>query len=286
MEVNGKGQKAKGKNGKWIALLSSLSGRLTDRQIPPKIVDVSSVSTFKSVPITKSPRLTRIFAFHLLLIAFYLLPFTFAQDGEASEVKFAYQFENARFYIPLIKIDLRPNGEGVLKFKRGESDELIDLKFKLFPETMARIRQLYEITNFLSSTENYQDKKDHSNLGWVTLLMSAGERNREARFNYTPNAEINELADIFRAIATQHMDMFDIENAQQFQPLDVPKQLEILENDLRLVRIAEPKQLLPKLREIANGDQAPIIARNQAKRLIESIEKSKFKSPVKTAGSK
>jgi hypothetical protein len=284
MKLEGKGQKEKGKNGKWITPLSVLLGRLTDQQIPPVVADETSASTFKSVSITESRRLARVFAFCLLPFAFCL--FSFAQDGDASEVKFAYQFENTRFYIPLIKIDLRPNGEGVLKFKRGESDELIDLKFKLFPETMARIRQLYETTNFLSSTENYQDKKDHSNLGWVTLLMSAGDRNREARFNYTPNTDINELADIFRAIATQHMDMFDIENAQQFQPLDVPKQLEILENDLRLVRIAEPKQLLPKLREIANGDQAPIIARNQAKRLIESIEKSKFKSPVKTAGSK
>jgi hypothetical protein len=284
MKAKGKRQKAKGKSGKWVVLLSSLLSRLTERQIPPVVVGVLYASIVRSFSLAPNRRLTKVFAFCLLPFAFYLP--SFAQDGDAGDVKFAYQFENTRFYIPLIKIDLRPSGEGVLKFKRGESDELIDLKFKLFPETMARIRQLYEITNFLSSTENYQDKKDHSNLGWVTLLMSAGERNREARFNYTPNPEINELADIFRAVATQHMDMFDIENAQQFQPLDVPKQLEILENDLRLVRIAEPKQLLPKLREIANGDQAPIIARNQAKRLIESIEKSKFKSPVKTAGSK
>ena len=199
MKLKGKGQKAKGKSGKWITLLSSLSGRLTDRQFPLMVAGASSASSFKSFSRTKR-RLARIFALCLLSYAFCLI--SFAQDSDASEVKFAYQFENARFYIPLIKIDLRPNGEGVLKFKRGESDELIDLKFKLFPETMARIRQLYETTNFLSSTENYQDKKDHSNLGWVTLLMSAGERNREARFNYTPNPDINELADIFRAIAT------------------------------------------------------------------------------------
>ena len=233
---------------------------------------------------------TRLIRASFLLPAFCLISilcsFTLAQETDAAEVKYGYQFENARFYISLIKIDIHPDGEGLLKFKRGESDELIDLKFKLYPETLTRIRQLYESTNFLSSTESYQDKKDHSNLGWVTLSMSARDRNREARFNYTPNLEIKELADIFRALATQHMDIFDIENSQRFQPLDVPKQIEILENDLRLERIAEPKQLLPKLREIANGDLAPLIARNQAKRLIESIEKGKFKTPVKTTGSK
>ena len=83
-----------------------------------------------------------------------LCSFTLAQETDAAEVKYGYQFENARFYISLIKIDVKPDGQCLLKFKRGESDELIDLKFKLYPETLTRIRQLYESTNFLSSTES------------------------------------------------------------------------------------------------------------------------------------
>jgi hypothetical protein len=77
------------------------------------------------------------------------------------------------------------------------------------------------------------------------------------------------------------MDLFDIETALQYQPLDVPRKIDDLENDLKLERIAEPQQVLTTLQDIVKNDTAPLIARNQAKRLIEAIEKGKYKSPVK-----
>jgi hypothetical protein len=204
-----------------------------------------------------------------------------AENGNSADWQFGYKFEQPRFWVSLLEIDLDAKGEGELRFKRGETDEVIDLKLKILPATLARIRQLYEKTNFINTDETYQDKRDHSNLGWISLFVKAGGRERRARFNYTQNLEVKELADIFRALATQRIHILDIENSQQYQPLDTPKRLEEIENDLRLERIAEPAQLLPALREIAKSDFAPLIARNQAKRIIESIEKNKYKTPVK-----
>jgi hypothetical protein len=244
---------------------------------------VSSQSPFEKRFDRGTKMKCRIFAFCLLPFAFCLTARAqenFA-DGKMAATKYAYKFENARFYIPLIEIDLDAKGEGEVRFKRGESDDLIDLKLKLLPETLARIQEIYTNTKFLESDENYQDKKDHSNIGWVTLTVTAGERQRSARFNYTPNPEIKEVADIFRALANQQMDLFDIETALQYQPLDVPGKLEALETDLRLERIAEPLQVLSALRDIMKNDTAPLIARNHAKRIIEAIEKGKYKSPIK-----
>jgi hypothetical protein len=224
------------------------------------------------------------------IFAFCLLPFPLCKEARAqasletvkpAEAKFSYKFENQRFYIPLIEIDFDAKGEGELRFKRGESDEIIDLKLKLLPETVAYIRELYDRARFLETEENYQDKKDHSNLGWVTLTLKAGERQRSAKFNYTANLDIKQVADIFRALANQQTDLFDIETALQYQPLDVPGKIEILESDLKLERIAEPQQVLVTLQEIVKNDTAPLIARNHAKRIIEAIEKGKYKSPVK-----
>ena len=226
----------------------------------------------------------------LFIFAFCFLLFTLCPESQAQasletvkpvEAKFSYKFENQRFYIPLIEIDFDARGEGELRFKRGESDEIIDLKLKLLPETVARIRELYDKAGFLQSEENYQDKRDHSNLGWVTLTLKAGERERSAKFNYTPNLDIKQVADIFRALANQQTDLFDIETALQYQPLDVPGKIEVLESDLKLERIAEPQQVVATLQEIAKNDTAPLIARNHAKRIIEAIEKGKYKSPVK-----
>jgi hypothetical protein len=47
------------------------------------------------------------------------------------------------------------------------------------------------------------------------------------------------------------------------------------------MRIAEPERLLTKLQEIANNDTQPLIARNHATRMIDSIKKGKFKSPMR-----
>jgi hypothetical protein len=204
-------------------------------------------------------------------------------DGNsgAAEGSFSYRFENPRFYIRVIEIDIDSNGVGQLRFTRGESDEVLDSKIKLLPATVSRIRTLFKVTGFIGSHNEYQAEKDFSHLGWVTLGEKQGARVRATRFNYTKNLEMKELADIFRGIATQEMSLFDIENAERYQPLDLPKQLDVLENDLKLERIAEPERLLAALTEIAADDTQPLIARNQANRIIDQIRKGKFKSPVK-----
>jgi hypothetical protein len=227
----------------------------------------------------------------LLLVSFFgpslAAQRSIGQDGAAERVEaassYGYRFENARFHVPLIEIDLTSDGTGELRFKRGESDEIIDLKLKLLPATFERIRRLYSETGFLASNEEYQAKRDFSNLGWVTLSAREGALAREVRFNHTENMRIKELYDIFRAIATQQMHLFDLDIAEQYQPLDLPTQLTVLERDLELERIAEPEQMLKALRDISSNDSLPLIARNHAKRIADNIEKKKFKSPIKSS---
>ena len=224
------------------------------------------------------PRLT-------LMLAF-CAPLAEAAQGSGdtarpSPASFGYKFENTRFYVPLMEIDLAPDGVGELRFKRGTTDEIIDLKLKLLPETMSRIRGLYDGISFLDSVEDYQGKKDFSHLGWMTIKASDGHRERKVRFNNTTNKQMKELSDLFRSIAIQQMHVFDLETAQQYQPLDVPRQLDAIEADLRLGNIAELEQMALVLREIAAGDTLPLIARNQANRMIADIQKGKYKPSSK-----
>ncbi|MFY9570139.1 MAG: hypothetical protein WAV20_01895 [Blastocatellia bacterium] len=202
-------------------------------------------------------------------------------NAPSLEMSFSYKFENPRFDLKVIEIDLNPSGVGELRFVRGTSDEVLDCKVKLLPATVAHIRNLFEVSGFLTSDTEYQDKRDFSHLGWVTLSARQGKHERKTRFNFTTNAHIRALGEIFRGIATQEISLLDIENAERYQPLDLPKQLETLENDLRLERIAEPERLLPALSEIAGDDSQPLIARNQAKRIVEAIKKGKVKTPLK-----
>jgi hypothetical protein len=199
----------------------------------------------------------------------------------SSDVAFKYTFENPRFYIPWIQLELSPEGVGTVRFKRGESDDTLDRAVKLLPSTVARIGELVARTSFLTSDEDYQSKRDFAHLGWMTISVNQGGKQRTVRFNYTEKPDIGELAEIFRAIANQAIALFDIDLSIQHQPLDLPRMLESLENELRLERYAEPEQLIPMLRNIARDDTLPLIARNSATRLIANIQKGKFKSPLK-----
>jgi hypothetical protein len=201
----------------------------------------------------------------------------------AAAWSFNYKFENKRFYVPMMEIDLAADGAGELRFQRGESDDLLDHKFKLLPATMARIRQLLDATGFLDSSDQYQADKDFSHLGWVTLLARQNGRERKAHFNYTQHPQISELADIFRGIATEEIHLFDIETSEQFQPLDLPRLLDAIENDLKLQRITEPERLLAKLQEVAGNPTQPLIARNHATRMVSDIKKGKFKTTMKSS---
>jgi hypothetical protein len=204
-----------------------------------------------------------------------------AGPSTAAGWSFSYKFENKRFYEKLIEVDLAADGAGEVWFERGESDEIIDHKFKLQPATLARIRQLLDTTRFLDSTAEYQAEKDFSHLGWVTLAARQGERERSVRFNYTQNADVKELADIFRGIAQAEMHLFDIETSEQFQPLNLPRLIDTIENDLKLGRITEPERLLAKLQEVAGNPTQPLIATNKAKQLVSDIKKGKFKTTMR-----
>ena len=99
-------------------------------------------------------------------------------DG-ADEVRFSYKFDGPRFHLRVIEIDVAANGVGELRFVRGESDEVLDCKLKLLPATIARIRNLFDLSDFLGSKIEYQDKTDMSHLGWVTVGARQGERERK-----------------------------------------------------------------------------------------------------------
>jgi hypothetical protein len=203
-------------------------------------------------------------------------------NGSAkSGMAFTYRFENTRFYIPVIDLQINADRGSKLSFKQGESDDTIDQAFTLAPETMDKLLDLITRSKFMESNEDYQSKKDFSHLGWITITATEGQRRRTIKFNYSQNKDVANLADIFRAIATQWIDIFHVKVAVEHQPLDLPAQLDALENDLQLERLAEPEQVARILRDISQDDTLPLIARNHADRIISAIHKKKYKSPVK-----
>ncbi|MBI4850660.1 MAG: hypothetical protein HY819_02420 [Acidobacteria bacterium] len=212
---------------------------------------------------------TSLFILSLLLFSIT----SFAQQNSLREYK--YHFENARFEITTVDINISDKGEGELRFKKRDDDEEITLPIKLQPDTINRLQSLYDGLRFLDSIDSYQSNAQLANLGTTTIFLKQGERSRSASFNYTNNPTAMQLAALFRAIENQYRRVEEIKLARQFSPLDLPKLLKNLEEELKRNRIAEPMQIVPLLSDISVDDSAPLIARNAAGKLATMIKRGK-----------
>lgn len=208
-----------------------------------------------------------------ILLAFVLLmgqPGVWASD-EAHE--FQYNFENARFDISFIEIRVRENGEGTLRFKKRDEDKEISLDLKLQPATIKRLEELYQTLNYLNSSDTYQAGRDLSHLGKITIGIKRDKQERSTSFNYTEHKVMAKLVELYRAIDNQQRRAMDLKLARQFTPLDLPRQLKNLEDELKRNKLAEPEALAGLLTEIKLDDSLPLIARNAAGKLLEQINK-------------
>ncbi|HYE72491.1 MAG TPA: hypothetical protein VEF04_04135 [Blastocatellia bacterium] len=223
-----------------------------------------------------------------LLCFFTFLSVSFAQtrleiineqkSGTETGTVFRYVFENDRFTTPYQEVEFNAEGKGQFRFRRKEGGQLgeeIVNPLVVSPSIVNQMRSLLNEIQFLQSSEDYQYKKDFSHLGTITITHANGGQSRTVKFNYTQNQALAQVVEIFRNIATQETRIFEIETVRTNDPISTPAQLRMLENELRSKHIADPEKLMPLLQEIKTDESVPLIARNHAERLIQSIKKGR-----------
>lgn len=189
-------------------------------------------------------------------------------------VRYHYRFENERFTTPLQEIEFDGQGEGIFRFKRKDSDEIVN-KLTVSASLLSQIQVLFDSLNFLASNEDYQHKKDFSHLGTVTVSLARGGKERSVKFNYTTNELMSQLREIFQNIATQETRIFELETVRENDPLSSPAQLRLLESELKSKHIADPQRFVPILQDLKLDESVPLITRNHAERLLQTIKKGK-----------
>lgn len=191
-----------------------------------------------------------------------------------SGVTYRYYFENDRFTIPYQEVLVDGEGRAQYRFKKKDMDEMT-IVFQVSPRVLTEIRSTLEQLSFLSSVEDYQHRKDFSHLGTITLMQQVGERRREAKFNYTDNAMVNNLVRIFRGLTVQENRIFEIDLVRSMDPISMPAQLRLLEGELKSRNVADARRFNQILKELSRDESVPLIARNHADRLLRQIEQSK-----------
>ncbi len=193
---------------------------------------------------------------------------------DSSQTKYLYFFDNEKFTTPHMEISFDAAGKGEFKFKKKDSEEMIN-KLEVSASLLEQINSILTEVSYFESNENYQYKKDFSHLGTVTIDIAKSGKHRKVTFNYTENAAMNRLANIFRNLATQETRVFELEAVRQNDPISTPAQLRFLESEMKSKNIADPERFTPILNDLKQDESVPLIARNHAKRLLDQIQKSK-----------
>lgn len=194
---------------------------------------------------------------------------------------YRYEFSQPEFVISSIKIEHDEAGVGTISFRKKGDNEIITDPVRVSPKALSRINDALNALNFLESTENYQYEKDFSHLGNIKFSLRRGGRSRDVLFNWTENKEAKNLMNEYRKIGNQFIWIFDISLSRENQPLEAPKLFDSLDSMIRRNEISDPYQLEPFLRELANDERIPLIARNHATRLVKQFEKEKAKEEKK-----
>jgi len=186
---------------------------------------------------------------------------------------FSYEFSQPNFTLALIRVDHDENGKGKISFTRKDYDEAISDPVSLSKATIDRLNTFFDELNFLDSNEDYQYEKDYSHLGNIKITRRKDGRQRTAAFNWTENKSARKLADEYRKITNEYVWIFDIKLARENQPLETPQIMSRLEGLIKRNEISDPPHLIPFLTELNNDERLPLMARNNASRLIAQILK-------------
>ena len=189
---------------------------------------------------------------------------------------YVYTFDRPGFEYSKIRIEHDEDGRGRIWFKPDKEDESLDDPLALSPGTMTILRNAFDELRFLDSTEDYQFAgRDFSTLGNITITINRGGRTRTAKYNWTENKSAKVLMDTYRGISEEAIWKFEMTSARENQPLLTPGLVDTMDDHIKRGEIPDPQHLIPYLRDLANDERLPLIARNHLTRIADAIAKAK-----------
>ena len=196
-----------------------------------------------------------------------------AIKNNAGAVRYSYEFTQPDFIVRRILIEHDAAGRGQITFERKSDTASLTEKLEISPEALVRIMALWDALRFLESNTNYQSDKQFPHLGTYRTRITRGTQQRTAAANSTNDHNALALINEDRRLADQALFIFDINIARETDPLEAPKILERLNTLLSRGGLSDPHQLVPLLRDLTTDERVPLIARNQAGRMLKKIKK-------------
>jgi hypothetical protein len=117
-----------------------------------------------------------------------------------------------------------------------------------------------------------ESHKRVANLGWKTLRYEKDGKTNQVQFNHTVRAEANELVELFESIGNVAQHRVTLEYAMKYDPLDLPRALRQIQQDLTQKALADPQVLAPILEQIAQNSRYLNLAKTRAQDILQRIQ--------------
>ena len=168
------------------------------------------------------------------------------------------------------EIDIEKTGAGLYKEDAKDDDPL---KFEL---TEADTSQIFDLAEKLGHFgRKLESGLKVANMGMKTFRYEGPDGTKEAKFNYSEDADARTLNDLFEQIAESERAFIVLERAVRFDKLgaqDAILRIEALRDQKRLM---PQTQFLPLLDRVAKNESFLHIARDRAANLADAIRKPK-----------
>jgi hypothetical protein len=187
--------------------------------------------------------------------------------------KVAYCHETTRGIYESQCVDLTPDGVAAVRFKRRGADE-VKTSVTLSAAAREKFVGIVAATNNLAD-ENCESKNKVADLGPRHLSVESSAGTKKCDYNFSVRPEVTALQNFMDGVVNAETISFEIDTMLQYDRLGVPKKLELIGNELKSNRIADPERLIPILDKIEKDTRLVNYARKIAGTMKEEITKKK-----------
>lgn len=140
-----------------------------------------------------------------------------------------------------------------------------------FVVSEATARRVLDLAQSLNYFQGDWDFKKHriADTGRKTLIYSDSSRNHQTTYNWSENAAIQELTDIFQGISNTEEAAIELERLHRYDRLGLNHQLERMEEMAKGGWLRELQVIAPLLEKLANDREIMHIARQRAQHLLQ-----------------
>jgi hypothetical protein len=146
--------------------------------------------------------------------------------------------------------------------------------FRLSPAVTQKLFSLASRLHEFKGVE-LESHKHVADLGLKTFRYEDGGEVNQVQFNYSLNRTAQELTDLFESVASVQRHILALHYAMRYDPLGLPKELDLIQVDLDNKALVDPQLMAGTLDRIIQDPRYMHLAQIRAENILQQIQDKK-----------